>query len=50
VLGSKGNVEFLLHLTEAPGVDDPEPVLDQAIEEGMLRRAGQEPDGHRSAP
>lgn len=50
VLGSKGNVEFLLHLAEAPGLDDPEAVLDAAVEEGMLRRAGHEPDGHRSTP
>lgn len=50
LLGSKGNVEFLLHLAERPGLDDPEATLDAAIEEGMLRRAGHVPDGHRRSP
>ncbi len=47
VLGSKGNVEFLLHLGDGPGVDDLATALDAAIEEGMLRRAGAVPDGPR---
>jgi len=50
LLGSKGNVEFLLYLGEGPGVEDHGAVLDAAIEEGMLRRSGQEPDRHRRTP
>ncbi|TVR18247.1 MAG: TlyA family RNA methyltransferase [Nitriliruptor sp.] len=40
LLGSKGNVEFLLHLrpTQLPG--DPEPFLAAAVEEGIARRRG----------
>jgi 23S rRNA (cytidine1920-2'-O)/16S rRNA (cytidine1409-2'-O)-methyltransferase len=50
LLGSKGNVEFLLHLAERPVVDDPGATLDAAVEEGMLRRAGAVPDGPRRTP
>jgi 23S rRNA (cytidine1920-2'-O)/16S rRNA (cytidine1409-2'-O)-methyltransferase len=50
VLGSKGNVEFLLHLGAGPGVGDLAAALDAAIEEGMLRRVGAVPDGPRRTP
>jgi 23S rRNA (cytidine1920-2'-O)/16S rRNA (cytidine1409-2'-O)-methyltransferase len=50
LLGSKGNVEFLLHLADGPGVLDLDATLDAAVEEGMLRRAGQEPDVSRRTP
>lgn len=36
LLGSKGNVEFLLHLTG--GGDDPAPLLEAAVAEGIERR------------
>jgi 23S rRNA (cytidine1920-2'-O)/16S rRNA (cytidine1409-2'-O)-methyltransferase len=47
LLGSKGNVEFLLHLADGPSVPDPTATLDAAVEEGMLRRAGQQPEPPR---
>jgi 23S rRNA (cytidine1920-2'-O)/16S rRNA (cytidine1409-2'-O)-methyltransferase len=50
LLGSKGNVEFLLHLADGPGVDDPGATLEAAVEEGMLRRAGAVPEGARRTP
>lgn len=50
LLGAKGNVEFLLHLGEGPGAPDPAATLSAAVEEGMLRRAGQGSDDGRSAP
>ena len=38
LLGSKGNVEFLLHLSSGPGDADPARVLETAVAEGIERR------------
>jgi len=40
LLGSKGNVEFLLHLRPTQMAGDPEPLLAAAVEEGIARRRG----------
>jgi 23S rRNA (cytidine1920-2'-O)/16S rRNA (cytidine1409-2'-O)-methyltransferase len=40
LLGSKGNVEFLLHLRPTQLADDPEPLLAAAVQEGVDRRRG----------
>ena len=40
LLGSKGNVEFLLHLRVTQVADDPAPLLAAAVQEGVARRRG----------
>jgi 23S rRNA (cytidine1920-2'-O)/16S rRNA (cytidine1409-2'-O)-methyltransferase len=40
LLGSKGNVEFLLHLRPAQHAEPPGPFLAAAVEEGIARRRG----------
>lgn len=50
LLGARGNVEFLLHLSDAGTATQVPATLDAAVEEGMLRRAGQDPEPPRRSP